>query len=143
MTTKFTHRGFEFELFDGEYRRYADVGGEHAEYLCVAKYNNSKILIQYIDTTGIVVDFVQTLIDNMPDFAFDYLINAMNKHSNVLARTTFIPATPTGFEIYYNCDYVGDDIDGIIDWMYKHNDFAAETYRYTEIVDGHQRCVGE
>lgn len=143
MTTKFTHRGFEFELLDGEYRRYADVGGEHAEYLCVAKYNDNRILVQYVDTTRMVVDFVQTLMDNMPDFAFDYLVGVMNNNSNVLARTTFVPATPTSFEIYYNCDYVGDDIDGIIDWMHRHNDFAAETYRYTEVINGHQKCVGE
>lgn len=143
MTTKFTHRGFEFELLDGEYRRYADVGGEHAEYLCVAKYNGNRILVQYVDTTGVVVDFVQTLMDNMPDFAFDYLIGTMNRNNDVLARITFIPATPTSFEIYYDCDYEGDDVDGIIDWMYQHNDFAAETYRYTEVINGHQKCVGE
>ena len=143
MTTKFTHRGFEFELLDGEYRRYADVGGEHAEYLCVAKYNGNRMLVQYVDTTGIVVDFVQTLMDNMPNFAFDYLVSVMNNNNNVLARTTFVPATSTSFEIYYNCDYVSDDIDGIIDWMRQHNDFAAETYRYTEVINGHQKCVGE
>lgn len=143
MTTKFIHRGFEFELLDGEYRKHVDVDGEHAEYLCVAKYNYNKMLVQYVDTTGISVDFVQTLMGNMPDFAFDYLINVMNNNNNVLARTTFVPATPTSFEIYYNCDYVGDDIDGIIDWMRQHNDFAAETYRYTEVINGHQKCVGE
>lgn len=143
MTTKFTHRGLEFELLDGEYRRYVDDDGQHAEYLCIAKYNNNRILMQYIDTTGIVVDFVQTLMNNMPDFSFDYLLNVMSNNSNVLARATFIPATPTGFEIYYDCDYVNDDISGIISWMSKHNDFAAETYRYTEIINGHQKCVGE
>lgn len=143
MATKFTHRGFDFELLDGEYRRYVDVGGNHAEYLCVAKYNNNRILVQYIDTAGVVVDFVKTLMDNMPDIAFDYLIGVMSDKNNVLARTTFIPATPTSFEIYYDCDYTNNDIDGIIDWMRQHNDFAAETYRYTEIVNGHQKCVGE
>ena len=143
MTTKFTHRGFEFELLDGEYRRYANVGGNHAEYLCIAKYNNNRILIQYIDTTGVIVDFVQTLMDNMPKFAFDYLIGVMSDKDNVLARATFIPATPTSFEIYYDCDYTNDNIDGIINWMREHNDFAAETHRYTEVVNGHQKCVGE
>ena len=143
MTTKFTHRGFEFELFDGEYRRYVDVGGRHAEYLCVAKYNGNRILLQYVDTTGVVVDFVQTLMENMPDFAFDYLMNAMNSQSNVLARAIFVPATPTSFEIYYDSDSNSDNIDEIIDWMLQHNDFAAETYRYTEVVNGHQKCAGE
>ena len=30
----------------------------------------------------------------------------------------------------------------LIRWMFDHNDFSAENYRYTEIVGGHQRCVG-
>lgn len=143
MTTKFMHRGFEFELLDGEYRRYVDVDGKHAEYLCVAKYNNNKMLIQYVDITSVVLDYVQTLMDNMPDMAFDYLMDVMTSKENVLARLTFIPATPTSFEIYYDCDYEKDDVDGIIEWMIQNNDFAAETYRYTEIVNGHQKCVGE
>lgn len=143
MTTKFTHRGFEFELLDGEYRRYTGVGDKHAEYLCVAKYNNNRILIQYVDTTGVIVDFVQTLMDNILDMAFDYLMSVMNNKENILARATFVPATPTSFEIYYDCDYSGDDIDGIIAWMLDHNDWAAESYRYTEVVNGHQKCVGE
>ena len=143
MTTKITHRGFEFEILTGEYRRYVDVNGKHAEYLCIAKYNNNKILLQYIDTTGVVVDFVQTLMDNMPDVAFDYLMSVISNKDNILARATFIPATPTSFEIYYDCDNDSDNIDEVIDWMRHHNDFAAETYRYTEIVNGHQRCVGE
>lgn len=143
MTTKFTHRGFEFELLDGEYRRYVDADSKHAEYLCIAKYNNNRVLIQYIDTTGVIVNFVQTLMDNMPDMAFDYLMGVMKNSSHVLARATFIPAAPTSFEIYYDCDYTSDDIDGIIEWMLTHNDWAAETYRYTEVVNGHQKCVGE
>ena len=143
MTTKFMHRGFEFELLDGEYRRYVDTDGKHAEYLCVAKYNRNRMLIQYVDTTSVITDYVQTVMDNLPEMAYDYLIDAMNKNLNVLARLTFIPATPTSFEIYYDCDYDNDDIDGIIGWMLNNNDFAAEDYRYTEIVDGHQKCVGE
>lgn len=143
MTTKFTHRGFEFELLGGEYRKYVDVGGEHAEYLCVAKYNGNKMLIQYVDTTGVIVDYVQTLMENVPDFAYNYLIDVMNKNSNILVRLTFIPAAPTSFEIYYHCDYDSEDIDGIVSWMGHHNDFAAESYRYTEIVNGHQKCIGE
>lgn len=143
MTTKFKHRGFEFELLDGEYRRYVDVDGQCADYLCIAKYNDNKILLQYVDTTGAIVDFVQTLMDNMPDIAFDYLMSVMESKSNVLVRATFIPATPTSFEIYYDCNYNEDDIDGIINWMLNNNDFAAETYRYTEVVGGHQKCVGD
>lgn len=140
---KFLYKKFEFELLDGEYRRYVGIQYKGAEYLCVAKYNGNKILLQYVDTNGEIVDYVQTLMDNMPDMAFDYLVDVMNKQSNVLARATYIPESPTSFEIYYDCDYSKDDIDGIIDWMLDHNDWAAESYRYTEVVNGHQKCVGE
>lgn len=143
MTTKFMHRGFEFELLEGEYRRYVDIDSKHAEYLCVAKYNGNRVLIQYVDTTSVIVDYVQTAMDCLPEEAYDYLVDAMNNNQNVLIRLTFVPATPTSFEIYYDCDYNNDDIDGILVWMLNHNDFAAEDYRYTEIVNGHQRCIGE
>ena len=143
MTTKFTHKGFEFELLKGEYRRYVSDNEQSAEYLCIAKYNDNKLLLQYVDTTGAIVDYVQTLMDNMPNMVFDYLMDVIGQRKDVLVRTTFIPANPTSFEIYYDCDYNGDDIDGIIEWMLEHNDWAAESYRYTEIVNGHQKCVGE
>jgi hypothetical protein len=143
MTTRFTHKGFEFELLNGEYRRYVDVNEQSAEYLCIAKHNDNKLLLQYVDTTGLIIDYVQTLMDNLPNIAFDYLMDVISQRQDVLARVTFTPATPTGFEIYYDCDYSGDDIDGIIGWMLEHNDWAAESYRYTEIVNGHQKCVGE
>ena len=143
MTTKFVHRGFEFELLSGEYRRYIGVDGKHAEYLCVAKYNGNRMLIQYVDTTGVIVDYVQEVMDYIPEMAYDYLIRVMNETSNVLVRLTFVPVPPTSFEIYYDCDYNNDNIDDIIEWMLNHNDFAAEDYRYTEIVNGHQRCAGE
>lgn len=134
----------EFELFDGEYRRYVEEDGTRsAEYLCVGVCGGNKILFQYIDTTGEVVDFVQRIIDNIPDFALDYLTDVLDINNNVLVRLTFVPVLPTSFEIYYSCDCKNNDINSIIEWMADHNDFAATEFRYTEIVNGHQKCVGE
>jgi hypothetical protein len=48
-----------------------------------------------------------------------------------------------GAELIQNHIGGNDTSDGILDWMYHHNDFAAETYRYTEVINGHQKCVGE
>ena len=141
---KLLYKKFEFELLDGEYRRYVDEAGtEGAEYLCIAKYNDNRMLLQYIDTTGIAVDFVKTLFDNIPDFAFEYLIQVMQNNHNILARLIFVPTAPTNYEIYYDCYYSKDDVDGIIGWMLAHNDWAAESFRYTEVVNRHQKCVGE
>lgn len=146
MATNFDHRGFEFELLDGEYRRYRNRPGEpeHAEYLCVAKYKGNKLLLQHVRTDGEIVDFVKTLFDNMPEVAFDYLMSVIDKQENVIARITYIAIEDAGtaFEIYYDCDCESDQVDAIIQWMLHNNDFAAETYRYTEVVNGHQKCVG-
>ena len=134
----------EFELLDGEYRRYVEEDGTRsAEYLCVGVCGENKILFQYINPTGEAMDFVQCIVDNIPDFALDYLTDVLDINNNVLVRLTFVPALPTSFEIYYSCDCENNDTWSIIKWMADHNDFAATEFRYTEIVNGHQKCVGE
>ena len=134
----------EFELFDGEYRRYAeDDGTQSAEYLCVGVCGNNKILFQYADTTGEAVDFIQDIIDNIPEFALDYLVNVLNTNNNVLVRMTFMPNSATGYEIYYDCGCENNDTSSIIMWIGENNDFAATEFRYTEVVNGHQKCAGE
>ena len=146
MTTKFEYRGFGFELLDGEYRRYRNRPGEpeHAEYLCVAKYKGNRLLLQHIRTDGEIVGFVETLFNNMPNFAFDYLMSVLDEHQKIIVRATYMTVedSPTSFEIYYGCDCESDQIDDILAWMINNNDWAAENYRYTEVVNGHQKCVG-
>lgn len=141
MKVKFANK--EFELLNGEYRRYVEENGTHsAEYLCVGLCDDNKVLFQYIDTMGEVKDFIQCIIDNIPQFALDYLTDILSKNNNILARITLFPTMPTGFEIYYNCNCKNDDVDSIIQWMGDNNDFAATEYRYTEVINGHQKCVG-
>lgn len=144
MKMQFNNKEFDLELLDGEYRRYVEEdGSQSAEYLCVGVCGVNRILFQYIDTTGEAVDFVQRIVKNIPDFAFEYLMNVFGQNNDILVRLTFVPVVPTGFEIYYNCDCEDSDVDSIIKWMKENNDFAATEYRYTEIVNGHQKCVGE
>lgn len=139
MKMKFADTELEYELLNGEYYRYAEE--QYGEYLCVGLFGNNKVLFQYIDTMNEPVDFVQSLISNIPDYAMDYLVKVLNENSNIFVRLTFYPGNPTGFEIYYDCDCKDDSIGSLIEWMSTHNDFAATEYRYTEIIDGHQKCI--
>ena len=144
MKMQFDNKEFDFEMFNGEYRRYVEEdGARNGEYLCVGVCGTNRILFQYIDATGESVDFVQRVVDNIPDFALAYLIGVLDKNIDVLVRMTFVPVLPTSFEIYYDCDCENNDVNSIIKWMAEHNDFAATEYRYTEVINGHQKCVGE
>lgn len=147
MITYFEYCGYRFEVLEGEYRRYRNHSKEpeHSEYLCVAKYNGNRLLLQYVGTEDETVDFVETLFSRLPEFAFDYLMSVLDKYENILVRATYVSMEDAiaSYEIYYDCDCLRDDIDSVLGWMISHNDFASETYRYTEIVNGHQKCVGE
>ena len=144
MKMKFADSELEFKLLDGEYRRYIDEDkNKYAEYLCVGEFDTSRVLFQYIDTTNEVVDYVQSIISNIPEFALDYLVTALSTNNDVLVRLTLYPGEPTSFEIYYHCYCEDNDINNLIGWMGAHNDFAATEYKYTEVVNGHQKCVGE
>ena len=146
MATEFEYRGFEFELLDGEFRRYRDFPelANREEYLTVAKYNGNRILLQHVRTDGEIVDYIRTLFEKIPDFAFDYLMSVLNSHQSVMVCAFYVAIEDamTSFTIYYSCDCDSDQIDDIIAWMISNNDWAAENYRYTEVVDGHQKCVG-
>ena len=100
MKMKFADSELEYELLNGEYRRYKEHNGnENAEYLCVGLFNTNKVLFQYIDTLNEPVDFVQSVISNIPEYAMDYLVGVLNKNNNIFIRLTFYPGEPTGFEI--------------------------------------------
>lgn len=146
MATEFEYRGFDFELLDGEFRRYRDFPelANREEYLSVAKYNGNRILLQHVRTDGEIVDYVRTLFEKIPDFAFDYLMSVLNNHQGVMVCASYVAIEDamTSFTIYYGCDCDSDQIDDIIAWMISNNDWAAENYRYTEVVNGHQKCVG-
>ena len=141
MKMEFANSGLEYELLDGEYRRYTEEG--YGEYLCVGVIGTNRVLFQYIDTKKESINFVQSLIDNIHDLAIDYLVSALEENDDLLIRLTLYPGTPTSFEIYYNCDCERNDINSLIEWIGTHNDFAAKEYRYTEVKNGHQKYIGE
>lgn len=140
MRMNFADSELEMELFDGEYWRFRGED-ELNHYFCVGVLDTNKIFFQYIDTTQESVDFVQSVISNVPELAMQYLIDVLSENNDLLVRLIFQAGSPTGFEIYYDCDYQSTDIGGLIDWMGTHNDFAATEYRYTEIINGHQQCA--
>ena len=141
MKMQFADSKLEYKLLDGEYHRYAEE--DYGEYLCIGEFETSRILFQYIDMTKEPVDFIQCIIDNLPKVALDYLIYTLKENDDLLIRLTYYPNTVTSFEIYYNCYCEDDSVNGLIEWMHEHNDFAAKAYKYTEIIHGHQRCVGD
>jgi len=134
----------EFELLDGEYRRYVEEdGSQSGEYLCVGTCGTNKIFFQYLDTINEAADFIQRIVENIPDFALEYLTGVLNNNNNILVRLTFMPVLPTAFEIYYDCTCTNNDVDSLIEWMGNNNDFAATEFRYTEVINGHQMCAGQ
>ena len=146
MATEFEYRGVKFELLDGEFRRYRGIPelANREEYFTVAKYNDNRLMLQHVRTDGEIVDYVKTLYENIPDFAFDYLMSVLNEHQNVMVCATYVALEDamTSLVIYYDCDCESNQVDDIIAWMINNNDWAAENYRYTEVVKGHQKCVG-
>jgi hypothetical protein len=84
MKMQLNNKEFNFELLDGEYRRYVEEdGSRYGEYLCIGVCGANRVLFQYIDTIGESVDFVQQVIDNIPDFALEYLIDVLDKNINL------------------------------------------------------------
>ena len=142
LTTTYC-RDYAFRLGEGEYRRYSGFNDQGtAEYLCVGRYKGNYILFHYIDHTDKVVDYIKEIINNVPQIAFDYLMDVLNTNDNIVVRMIYYPESPTSFEIYYDYNPSCYDIPSLIKWMGANNDFANEDYRYTEVINGHQMCIG-
>lgn len=140
---KFANSELDFELLDGEYRRYVDeIGAMSSRYLCVGISGSNRILFQYIDTVHESVDFIQSVISNIPDPALEYLIDVLSTKTNILVSLTFVPGCPTNYDIYYDCDCNDNAINSLERWMIDNNDFAAFEFKYTEVINKHQVCAG-
>lgn len=132
------------KLLEGEYHRFQKDDGNRANfYLCTGLVGENKLLFQYVDTLNQPVDFVKAVVDNIPNVALEYLVNVLNTHKNVLVFVSHLPGCITCFDIYYGSTCESNVTDDLLDWMMDHNDWAAKTFNYTEIIDGKQRPVGE
>lgn len=130
-------------LLEGEYHRFRPTGSRGANfYLCVGLIGENKLLFQCVDTLNQPKDYVQAVIDNIPDVALEYLVDVLNTHKNVLVFMSHVPGNITCFDIYYENTCESNVIDDLLDWMTDHNDWAAKQYNYTEIIDGKQFPAG-
>lgn len=130
-------------LLEGEYHRFRPTGSRGANfYLCVGLIGENKLLFQYVDTLNQPKDYVQAVIDNIPDVALEYLVDVLNTHKNVLVFISHVPSSITCFDIYYGNTCESNAINDLLDWMMDHTDWAAKQYNYTEIIDGKQSPVG-
>lgn len=142
MKMKFENSNIEFDLLNGEYRKLEEESGKMiCYYLCVGLCGSNRILFHYIDTTHEPTDFIQSIMDNLIDMALNYLDDVLKSNDNVLVHMSLYPGESTGYNIYYECDCKSNDINDLITWMSNHNDFAAQEYNFTEIIDGHQQHI--
>ena len=140
---RFADSELTLELLNGEYRRYINATDEmRAEYLCVGLLNTNRILFQYIDTVLEPVDYVQSVISNIPEMALEYLVYVLENKENMLVHMVFVPGRETCYDIYYECDCSDNETISLLKWALNHNDCAAFEYKYTEIINGHQVCAG-
>lgn len=129
----------EFVLQNGTMRRYP---GEAPDYLDVGvAENNNRILFYYSDASEIV-DYIDTIIKNVPDIAVKYLDELFEKRTDILLRLWYTPGSEMScFEVYHNCTCESNELDDLIRYMASNNDFAAAQYRYTEVINGKQRPI--
>ena len=142
MKIKLSNSNIECKLLNGEYRKSEEKPGEYKYYYRrVGICGSNRILFHYIDTTQKPTDYIQSIIDHLPDLAAEYLNRILQMYNNVLVHMTLYPGEPTGYDIYYHCENETNTIFDLVEWMRTNNDFAAIEYNYTEIIDGHQKCI--
>lgn len=145
MATYFEHCGYKFEVLDGEYRSYPLDMGFHADFFCLAKYGDNRILVHYIDTKNKSVDYTNIVFENIPGHVFEYLIDVLSKETNILVHASYVSVDGcvSKVDIYYDCDCSSNCIDDLLVWTFDHNDFEAETSRFTEIRNGHRKSIDQ
>lgn len=135
--------GQSLHLITGETHRLVnDLGQQTSYYIALAECLGHYILFCYTDMNDDSVNYVSEIIDGIPSFASNYLIDVMQNNNSLLIYITRYIDSDSCYDIYYN--FNGDDfsIDGLVNWMQLNNDFAAVNYRYTEIKDGKQTIPG-
>ena len=124
---------------NGEIHRLRDDLGNESEYYVALGYClGHNILFNYTNIDDYNLNYINEIIDGVPEFASNYLLEAMRHNDNLLIYLTRYMDVDSCYDIYY--DFDGDDmsINGLVNWMQLNNDFAAINYRYTEVKNGKQ-----
>lgn len=74
----------DVKLLEGEYHRFRpnDARGGNF-YLCLGLVGENKILFQYVDTLNQPKDYVQEVLNNIPEIALKYLVKVLNTYKYV------------------------------------------------------------
>lgn len=126
-------------ISNGEIHRLRDdYGNESAYYVALGQCLGHNILFNYTNIADYTLDYISEIITGIPEFASNYLLDVMRHNNNLLIYLTRYLDVDSCYDIYY--DFNGDDlsINGLVNWMQLNNDFAAVSYRYTEIKNGKQ-----
>lgn len=133
----------ELKIITGEMHRQIDeLGNESMYYVALAKCLEHNIVFCYTNIDRHDINYVDEIIDGIPSFAANYLLDVMQNNDNLLVYITKYNNADSCYDIYY--DFDGDDlsISGLVNWMQINNDFAMVNYRYTEIKNGKQTIPG-
>ena len=131
--------GCQLRISNGEMHRLRDASGNESEYyVALGSCLGHNIFFNYTCVNSYELDYIAEIINGLPEFASNYLLDVMQNNNNLLIYLTRYIDEDSCYDIYYNFD--GDDlsIDGLVNWMQLNNDFAAINYRYTEIKNGKQ-----
>lgn len=135
--------GERLTVITGEIHRLRDdLGNESEYYVALGNCLGHTVLFNYTHINNYDLDYIYEIINGIPEFASNYLLNVMQNNDNLLIYLTRYLDVDSCYDIYY--DFDGDDlsINGLVNWMQLNNDFAATSYRYTEIKNGKQSIPG-
>lgn len=129
-------------LYGEMHRQIDDYANETAYYIALGHCLGHKIVFCYTNIDNYNMNYVQEIMNGIPNFAANYLLDVMHNNNNLLIYITRYADADSCYDIYY--DFDGDDmsISELVNWMQLNNDFAAANYRYTEIKDGKQSIPG-
>lgn len=130
-------------IINGEMHKQVDeFGNEAMYYVALAECLGHNIVFCYTCIDAYDINYIDKIIEGIPDFAANYLLDAMTHNDNLLVYITRYLDVDSCYDIYY--DFDGDDIsiNGLVNWMQINNDFAMTNYRYTEIRNGKQTIPG-
>lgn len=127
------------DVITGEVHRWRDDdGNESACYLALAECLGHNIVFNYTYVDNESVNYINEIINGLPVFASNYLLNVMENNSNLLIYITRFKNEDSCYDIYYDFEEDDMSLDDVVNWMQLNNDFAAVNYRYTEIKNGKQ-----